>query len=480
MSELKLGGEYLREGFTEIDNVFLSRYLPEADAVDVKVYLYGLYLALHGGGNASDVALALRLTDERVADAFAYWEETGLVTFTQSSPRSVIFNSVKAPVLPAVRYNAGEYSEFVDELRRVFGGRELAVQDVVRYVELMRRYKIEPNAMLLIATYCISRKSASTAYVLGVAANWAKEGAVTEAEVNAKIGDLERGSAEMRDLFRTLGLKSEPSFEDRNTYLYWTKECSFRPDAIMQAAKICKNKGGMKRLVKFMEELKAAGALTAAEVAAYAKKKDELYALAENVVSNLGARYASMDAVVETYVSPWLNLGFEPDALEELSRFCFRRNIRTPDTMNVYVEKLYKLGIVTRDGMAAYIKKQANLDKLICEIKEIANSEPIISSRDRDFYRTFTETWGFSHEVVKEVALHAAGQPFPMSYVNKILLIFKENGISDPERARAFFESGTPKKKPERDSLIKQEYTESEIAGAFRSLDEIDPDEEDV
>ena len=69
MSELKLGGEYLREGFTEIDNVFLSRYLPEADAVDVKVYLYGLYLALHGGGNASDVALAAARLTPRMAPA---------------------------------------------------------------------------------------------------------------------------------------------------------------------------------------------------------------------------------------------------------------------------------------------------------------------------------------------------------------------------------------------------------------------------
>ncbi len=478
MSNLRLGGEYLRDGFTEIDNVFLSRYLPEADAVDCKVYLYGLYLAIHGGGSSKDISLALKLTEERVADAFAYWEDAGLVTVTGGAVPSVVFNSVKAPVTPAIKYNAGDYSEFVDELRRVFGGKELPVQDIVKYVELMRRYKIEPNAMLLTATYCLSRKSASTAYVLTVAANWAKEGAVTESDVNAKICDLEKGSAEMRELFRTLGLKSEPSFEDRNAYLYWTKECRFLPEAVLQAAKICKNKGGMKRLTKFMEELKAAGAVTAAEVAAYQKQKDARYELAEKISVNLGARYASLDAVVETYVSPWLSLGFEPDALEELSRFCFRRNLRTPENMNVYVEKLYKLGVVTRDGMAAYIGKQANLDKLICEIKESANSEPIISSRDRDFYRTFTESWGFTHETIKAVALHSAGQPFPMSYINKILLIFKDNGIYDAEKAAAFFAEGAPKKK--RENLISREYTESEIAGAFRSLDEIDPDEEEV
>ncbi len=480
MSDLKLGGEYLRDGFTEIDNVFLARYLPEADATDCKVYLYGLYLAMHGGGSAEDISLALRLTEERVADAFRYWEDVGLVTLTKSVPPSVVYNSVKAPVTPPVKYNAGEYAEFVDELRRVFGGREIPVQDVVRYVELMRRYKIEPNAMLLIARYCLGRRSASTAYILTVAANWAKEGNVTEADVNAKISDLERGSAAMRELYGALGLKSEPSFEDRNMYLYWTKECGFRPDAVLQAAKICRGKGGMKRMTRFMEELKAAGAETQADVLDYQKKKEELHSLAEKIVSNLGAYYASLDAVIETYVSPWLTLGFEPEALEELSRFCLRRNLKTPEGMNVYVEKLYKLGVVTAEGIDRYIKTQAALDKAVGEVREAAGAEPIVTQRDREFYRTFTETWGFSHDVVLTVAGHASGQPFPMTYINKILLVFKENGIFSADKAEAFFSSGrhTGKKAPVR--LIEQNYTESELAGAFRSLDEIDPDEEDV
>ena len=67
-----------------------------------------------------------------------------------------------------------------------------------------------------------------------------------------------------------------------------------------------------------------------------------------------------------------------------------------------------------------------------------------------------------------------------MTYINKILLVFKENGIFTADKAEAFFSSGrhTGKKAPVR--LIEQNYTESELAGAFRSLDEIDPDEEDV
>ena len=45
MSFLRLSREYMREGYTEIDNVFFTGYLPEADSLDVKIYLYGLWLA---------------------------------------------------------------------------------------------------------------------------------------------------------------------------------------------------------------------------------------------------------------------------------------------------------------------------------------------------------------------------------------------------------------------------------------------------
>ena len=478
MSEIKLGGEYVREGHTELDNLFLSRYLPDADGTDVKVYLYGLYLAAGGGGDTQKIALGLRLTEERVLDAFAYWDEQGLVTLTASAPPVVIYNSVKAPVIKEVRYNAREYSEFVDELRRVFGCRELPVGDIVRYVELIRRYKIDPNAMLLIAGYCIERGKTSTPYVLSVASNWAKEGVLTEAQVNSKIGELESGSEGMHALYRALGMKSEPSFEDKNTYLYWTKECSFLPDAVLEAAKYCKNKGGMRKLRKLMEELRGAGAFTAKEVAEYQKKREELFSLAAEIVQNLGAYYPSLDAVIETYVSPWLQYGFEPEALKELARFCLRRNVKTPENMNVYVEKLYKLGVVTAKSIDSYIKQQAAFDRDIRAIKEASGAEPMISSRDRDFYRTFTENWGFDLDTVLAVAHHARGTPFPMSYINKMLLLFKENGISSPEAAEAFFTSD--RSKASKEKFVKQEYSEEELAGVFRSLDELNPDDEEI
>ncbi len=486
MNFCRLSREYVREGYTEIDNVFLSGYLPEADSLDVKIYLYGLWLA--GTGRETDnsierISLSLKVTEERIMRAFSYWEELGLVSIGKSSPVTITYNSVKTPVTPVVKYNAKEYGDFVEEIRRIFPERELPPQDILRYVELMRGYKVEPNAMLLIARYCRdARGTTNTAYVLSVAANWAKEGVRTEADVNARLDEFESNLEAVRSVYATLGLRSAPSVEDREMYVRWTKEYGFGPDAVLTAARACKKRGGIRKLASYIEELHAAGVTTAAEAEAYRKSKEEARDLAEELIRNLGCYYASLDMPIETYVNPWLGLGFEKGALLKLAKFCFLRNVRTLDGMNVYVEKLHKLGIVTERGIENYVARQIAIDAKIREVLAACNSEGAVTARDRDFYRTFVEIWGFEHETVLRVATAAAGKPFPMSYINKLLLIMKENGIRSVSEADAFLSDGNKgnRKSQPKENYIAQEYTAEEISSVFRSLDEIDPDEEDI
>ena len=484
MSFLRLSREYMREGYTEIDNVFFTGYLPEADSLDVKIYLYGLWLA--GTGRETDnsierISLSLKVTEERIMRAYAYWEELGLVSISKSSPAAVIYNSVKTPVTPVVKYNAKEYADFVEEIRRIFPERELPAQDILKYVELMRGYKVEQNAMLLIARYCRdARGTTNTAYVLSVAANWAKEGVHTEADVNARLDELESNAVAVKSVYEAMGLRSAPTIEDRETYVRWTKEYGYGADAILAAARYCRRHGGIRKLAPYLEELHNAGVKTAAEAEEYRKQKEAARDLAEEIVRSLGSYYANYDMPTETYVNPWLNLGFERGALLRIAKFCFIRNVRTLDGMNVYVEKLHKLGIVTERGIENYVARQTAIDARIREVLAACGSDGIVTARDRDFYRTFVETWGFEHETVLRAAAAASGKPFPMSYVNKLLLIMKENGIRTPSEAEAFLSDGNKTKKKPGSELIRQEYTAEEITSVFRSLDEVDPDEEEV
>lgn len=473
-----LSRDYVREGYTQIDNVFLAKYLADADAIDVKVYLYGLMIAKEERDNTIEkIAYALRLTEERIVNAYTYWEDLGLITLRHSPDLQVVYNSVKTPMSKTVLYNAREFSEFVDELRRVFPEKIIPEQDVMKYVETMKSYHMEQNAMLLIARYCRDKRgTTNTASVVGLASSWAKQGLITMDAVNERLNELEKDSEDMRLVYQELGLKSKPAVEDQEAFAEWGKK-GFKLDAVLTASRACKRKGGMTKLTRLMDELYSVGAISAIDVATYLREKDETKRFASDIVRTLGSYYATLDMPIETYINPWLKLGYEKNALLAIAKFCFMRNVKTLDGMQVVVDKFYKLGIVTLDGINAYVSRQAKIDLSIKEVLEKANAEPFISSRDRDFYRVFIEDWGFEHEVILEIASHATGKPFPMSYVNRILLLFKQNGITTIEGARAFFENEkSSSKTKKKDALIKQEYTAEEISSVFRDIDDVDID----
>ena len=477
-----LGKDYIREGYTQIDNVFLAKYLADADAIDVKVYLYGLMLAKEERENSIEkIALALRLTEERIMNAYNYWQELGLVTIRTEGGFQVVYNSVKMPLSKTVLYNAREFSEFVDELRRIFPEKILQEQEIMKYVETMKTYKMEQNAMLLIARYCRDKRgTTNTASVVGLASSWAKQGLITMDAVNDRLDELERDSEDMRLVYTELGLKSKPAVEDQEAFAEWCK-MGFKLDAILTASRACKRKGGMSKLTRLMDELYSAGALSAVDVDAYLREKEEIKRFASEIVRAIGSYYATLDMPIEAYINPWLKLGYEKSALLAIAKFCFMRNVKTLDGMQVVVDKFYKLGIVTLEGINSYVSRQAKIDNSIKEVLEKAGAEPFVTNRDRDFYRVFIEDWGFEHEVVLVVAEKAVGKPFIMSYINKILLLFKENGITTTQGANAFFEEGIAKKKKDaKEEIIKQEYSQEEIASVFRNIKDIDLDNFDV
>lgn len=474
-----IGKEYIQSGYTQIDNLFLGGYLPQADPTDCKIYLYGLFLATADGeDNAVErAALALRLPEERIIKAYKYWQEQGLVSISRSSPTVITYLSVKLPLTPVIKLNAREYSVFIEEVTRLFPEKVMSENELMSYVELMRETKLDTNAMLMIVRYCMNLKAAaSTPYILAVAADWAKRGIISEEAVSANIAELECHNEGLTKIYQTLGLKSQPSLEDRQYFLKWTKEYNMSLDALLTAARVCKRKGGLSRLQRYVDELHEAGAVTAEEIDSYSRRKEADLKLAEDIARNIGAYYGNYDAVVETYITPWLNKGFEPDALRAIAKFCLVRNVRSLEGMRAVADKFYKLGVLTENGIASYIQKQVAVDELIKEVLSRAGATSFITNRDREFYRTFIELWGFDHNAILAAADYVAGNPFPMAALNRTLASLKNAGVFDAEEIKNFLASGNAKKQPTTktdDDYEKHVYTKEQLNAVSHSLDEL-------
>lgn len=477
MAFLSLGSDYVRAGFTLVDNVFLLSYLPYADPLDVKIYLLGLAMTNDASEQNSleKLSLALRTDKDRILSGFRYWEEKGLVSILDSDGVAIKYLSVKNPLKPVIKYNGEKYKVFADEAARLFPDRIISPNEYNAYFELMHEYKIETNAMLLILQYCkdLGGSKSSAPYVLAVASDWAKQGLTTEKKVSAHIEELESNSEDIRQIFAALGIKRAADINDRQLYLKWTKRQRFSLDAIVTAARSLKKRGGTEKLDELISELEKADALTPAAVAAYLGEKESVLALSKELAKTIGSYYGSLDAVAETYVRPWLNDGFDAEGLKKLAKFCFLRNIRSFDGLSQTVQSFFRMGLLSDDAISAYIEKQLKIDDDLKEVFDRCHHYGVINNRDRNCYRAWNE-WGFSLPAVLVAAEHCADDVYPIQAVNRTLARLREKSIFDPEEIKRSLaeEKRTEPKQSTKEAYQKHEYTDEQLKSVFINFDD--------
>lgn len=77
--------------FTVISNIFIDRYMPQANGSYVKVYLYLLRLVGDPSynGTLSSVADRLEETKKDIERALKYWEKLGLLRLTRNQTQDI-------------------------------------------------------------------------------------------------------------------------------------------------------------------------------------------------------------------------------------------------------------------------------------------------------------------------------------------------------------------------------------------------------
>ena len=66
---------------TDVENIFLSEYMPTAPGDYVKVFLYGLLYSQNNVEiNNRQFASQLQMSEKQVEDAWSYWEQLGIVS----------------------------------------------------------------------------------------------------------------------------------------------------------------------------------------------------------------------------------------------------------------------------------------------------------------------------------------------------------------------------------------------------------------
>lgn len=220
-----------------ISNAFIESYMPVAPSDYVKVYLYGLMLS-QKGNQEFDVAGALGLTEETVAEAFLYWQRQGVVRVIPGENPAIMYADVIKG--EAVRFdkNNDEMAGLLGKIQSLLGGRVIGLGDTSKIYDWVKIYGLSEDAVVrLVKNYIDERgpRSFVSFNTLDKTAKiWADAGVVTLADAEAfimKRNGLKNG---LNELLQHMGYKRAPTEDEKTQYDKWLK-AGFTKEAIIAA-----------------------------------------------------------------------------------------------------------------------------------------------------------------------------------------------------------------------------------------------------
>ena len=423
----------LDNGYTIVDNKFITKYLPEADGFAVKVYLYGLYLCENREAEfgISSMAEVLKTTEENIRQAFAFWEDYDLVEILAKDPFTVQYLPVRTAVGRPKKIRYEQYADFNKELQRKMQkvGKFISANDYVKYMHFLEENTLQPQALLLIAEYCINKQgeNVSPSYIFNKAKKLIRAGLTTYEQVEKELSNYNAHENDLLAIFTAMGAyQRTPDESDYALYTKWTESLGFAKDGIITAAK--KEKGRtMVALNITLTELAEKGKTDSVEIERYLTERQTLVDLTFRIGRKLGAKVANPAPYVDEYVEKWFTCGFEEQSLLDIALLCLRTERGDFNSMHDLVQKLFNDGIVSKDAVKAFLKEKNNDLKLLTKLRELCGSIRN-NAVNLSMVATWRE-WGFHEEMVLEAARRSATSASPIPYMNKILSDWKQAGV---------------------------------------------------
>ncbi len=470
---------------TLLDNQFIFEYMPESPSICAKVYILGLSLCQNPNNPNNNIkyfANILNVCEDDIISAFMYWQELGLVEVLNISPVEIRFLPMNKDKIKMRTYNPSVYKDFNIQMQEIISKRQLTPTELDEYYRIIEDYHLTQEALIMIAKYCADLKgeNVSRSYISTVAKNWAKEGILNFEDVEKKIESLGILDDNLNLLFNALGIKRNATIDDREYLNKWIKTLGFDMSVILHIPKTIRIRKRLdlidldNQLMKYYE-MKL---FSIKEIDDYEKNKSDLFNTAKQVVKSLGLYYDDLSKVVDTYIIPFINMGYDEITLTQMADYCFKHSIRTLDSFNAFVGKMYSLGITNVISFAEYLENIAVYDTKIKEILFNLNILRNVNNYDRAMYKTWISDWNFDDELISYATSLSAGTQNPMQYMNKLLSNWYTLKINTIEKAKA--NSQTVKNAPntQKDKL-NESYKQTNFSKEFldsliTNLDEVD------
>ncbi len=419
--------------YTVIENKFITKYLPEADGFAVKVYLYGLYLCKNTASDFSVTSMAevLKTTEEKIEEAFAFWEDYDLVEILCKSPLSVQYLPVKSAVGKPKKVRYEQYTDFNKELQRKLQrvGKFISANDYVKYMRFLEENPMQPQAFLLVVEYCITKQgeNISPSYIFNKAKKLLSNGFSTYEQVENQLSSYNAHEGDLLAIFQALSLfQRTPDESDYALYRKWTETLGFDKSGIIAAAKKLK-RGSMTALDLTLDELFEKGKISAKDVEEYLVHREYFANLTFRLGRKLGVKVANPAPYIDEYVEKWYSYGFEESSLLDVALYCMKTARGDFDAMDRVLTGLLKDGVIEKESVKVFLKGQNEDLKLFAKMQEVC---PSLRKSPTNLAMVATwRGWNFSAEMILEATKRSLTSSNPIPYANKILSDWKQAGI---------------------------------------------------
>ena len=391
-----------------------------------------MYLCKRGDSDFGLKAMAevLKCSEQRIIDAFAFWEDYDLVEVLSKSPFAVQYLPVSVAVGRPKKVHYEQYGDFNKELQRKMQkvGKFVSAGDYLKYMRFLEENTMQPQALLLVVEYCINKQgtAVSPSYVFNKAKKLLSGGATTYEQVERALSNYNAKESELQAVISALGAHHVLDETDYSLYRKWTETLGFVKESVLITAKNIKH-GSMNTLDVTLEELYEKGKMEEKEIAEYLTEREMLAALTFRIARKLGVKVSNPIAYIDEYVEKWYNYGFEESSLLDIALFCLKTERGNFDSMDAIVAKLFEKGIVDKESVKNLLKEKNEELKLFEKIRELCGNIRK-NAANVSLIRTWRD-WNFNDQMILEAAKRSATSSNPVPYINKILSEWKREGI---------------------------------------------------
>lgn len=467
---------------TPIENMFLLEYLPTAPEGFLRVYLYARMLCLHPelGGEIADVAKALRMDEDAVFNAFAYWEKQGLVERLTDRPPSYAIRPIRGGDMQSeMDRDYYAYRDFNASMQDLFGAEHLLQPNQYKLAnDWLNVLGMSQEAVLKLLEYELKHGGKQPASVFKRAdkraAEWADRGIRTLEDVEKAIAYDDRVYSMANMVMKQFSLRRHATVNELDCVRRWIGEWKLTEQDVLDAcAQTTKSRSPT---IGYLDAILRERAQTGG---------DDSFERTKDVLRELGAPQAVPTPEQVKKYRAWLDQGFEVEALQLAAKRCAGKGWHKFESLEDMLEQWAAEGVYSHAAAEAYLARmrQSYLEAL--NVMQAAG----LSRRPGAEDMKRCEAWKarFAPEIILFAAECARGMGKPMLYMEKVLASWEREGVSTLEGAREARERATaaskakdaPRQQAAPSNFQQRSYTKQETDKDYFDLEKFFSEEGD-